>query len=340
MPLRDAIATYASRFRNVAPFARDEVVVSPGLKPLIWNVLSALLDPGDEILFADPAYPAYAGVSAYLQAKAVPIPLLEATDFRLDLDMLAAKMSYRTKVLVLNSPHNPTGGVLTRADLETIAELALRHDVTVVSDEIYSRNIYDGSFFSILALDGMRERTILLDGFSKAYAMTGWRLGYGIMPRDIAKIVALLGQNNYSCTTTFVQDAGIAALEGPDDDVLRDGCRVSRPARRDRRGPQLTTRHHVQGAGRRVLRLPERRRRNDATTDASRRSFSKRRTSRHSAARVSARRDAATCASRMRIRWMRSRPRSSACAPHCRTSRHNETAGRFAGPNVRDASRA
>jgi aspartate/methionine/tyrosine aminotransferase len=217
--LRDAIAAYASRFRNVAPFAREEVVVSPGLKPLIWNVLCALLDPGDEIIFADPAYPSYAGASGYLQARTVPIPLVEANDFGLDLDMLAAKMSERTKVLVLNSPHNPTGGVLTRADLETIAELALRHDVTVVSDEIYSRNIYDGEFFSIAALDGMRERTILLDGFSKAYAMTGWRLGYGIMPAPIAKIVALLGQNNYSCTTTFVQDAGIAALEGPDDDV-------------------------------------------------------------------------------------------------------------------------
>jgi aspartate aminotransferase len=217
--LRDAIASYASRFRNVAPYARDEVVVSPGLKPLIWNVLSALLDPGDEVLFADPAYPAYAGCAAYLEAKPVPITLLEATDFRLDLEMLAAKMSDRTKLLVLNSPHNPTGGVLTRADLETIAELAIRHDVTVVSDEIYSRNIYDGSFFSIASLDGMRERTIVLDGFSKAYAMTGWRLGYGIMPAPVAKIVTLLGQNNYSCTAPFVQEAGIAALEGPDDAI-------------------------------------------------------------------------------------------------------------------------
>jgi len=218
-PLRDAIATYASRFRNVAEYKREEVVVSPGLKPMIWNVLSALLDPGDEVLFADPAYPAYAGCSAYLEAHAVPIPLLEATDFRLDLDVLAAKMSARTKVLILNSPHNPTGGVLTRADLEVIAALALRYDVTVISDEIYSRNIYDGSFLSIASLDGMRERTIVLDGFSKAYAMTGWRLGYGIMPAPIAKIVTLLGQNNYSCTAPFVQEAGIAALEGPDDDI-------------------------------------------------------------------------------------------------------------------------
>ncbi len=218
-PLRDAVADYAARFRGMAPFARENVVISPGLKPLIWNVLAALLDPGDEVIFADPAYPAYAGGSAYLQAKAVPIPLLESTGFRLDLDMLAAKISPRTKVLALNSPHNPTGGVLTRDDLETIARLAIENDVTVISDEIYSRNIYDGAFVSIASLDGMRDRTIVLDGFSKAYAMTGWRLGYGVMPAKIAKTVALIGQNNYSCTATFVQEAGIEALTGPDDAV-------------------------------------------------------------------------------------------------------------------------
>jgi aspartate aminotransferase len=230
--LRDTVASYAARFRNIAPFARENVVISPGLKPLIWNVFAALLDPGDEVIFADPAYPAYAGGAAYLQAQATPIPLLESTGFRLDLDMLAARISPRTKVLALNSPHNPTGGVLTRSDLETIAELAIRNDVTVVSDEIYSRNVYGGDFFSIAALDGMRERTILLDGFSKAYAMTGWRLGYGIMPADIAKTVALIGQNNYSCTTTFVQEAGIAALEGPDEPVIAmiDEFRVRRDA--------------------------------------------------------------------------------------------------------------
>ena len=218
-PLRDEIAAFAARFRGMAPFSRDEIVVSPGLKPLIWNVMTALLDPGDEVIYADPAYPSYASCSAYLQANAVPIPLLEATNFRLDLDMLAAKMSARTKVLILNSPHNPTGGVLTRSDLETIAELALRYDVTVISDEIYSQNIYDGEFLSIATLDGMRERTIILDGFSKAYAMTGWRLGYGIMPAPIAKMVALVGQNTYSCTTTFVQEAGIDALRGPQEAV-------------------------------------------------------------------------------------------------------------------------
>jgi aspartate/methionine/tyrosine aminotransferase len=217
--LRDAVADYAARFRGIERFRREEVVISPGLKPLVWNVLCALLDPGDEVLYADPAYPAYAGCSDYLQARTVPIPLLESSDFRLDLDVLASAISDRTKLLILNSPQNPTGGVLTREDLATIAELAIRHDVTVVSDEIYSRNLYDGEFVSIASFEGMRERTILLDGFSKAYAMTGWRLGYGIMPASIAKIVALLAQNNYSCTTTFVQEAGVAALQGPDEPV-------------------------------------------------------------------------------------------------------------------------
>jgi aspartate/methionine/tyrosine aminotransferase len=217
--LRDTIADYAARFRDVAPFARDQVVVGPGLKPIIWNVLSVLLDPGDEFVYADPAYPAYASAASYLQAKAIPVPLLERTNFRLDLDELEAKISPRTKVLLLNSPHNPTGGVLTRADLERIAELAIRNDVTVISDEIYNRNLYDAEFFSIASLDGMRERTILLDGFSKAYAMTGWRLGYAIMPAYVARAVALMGQNTYSCTATFVQLAGAAALTGPDEPV-------------------------------------------------------------------------------------------------------------------------
>jgi aspartate aminotransferase len=231
-PLRDAIGAYAARFRGMEPFTRDEVVVSPGLKSMIWNIMAALLDPGDEVIYADPAYPAYESSASYLQAAAVPIALLERNNFALDLEQLAARMSSRTKVLILNSPHNPTGGVLNRPDLETIAELAIRHDVTVISDEIYSRNLYGGEFFSIAALPGMRERTIVLDGFSKAYAMTGWRLGYALMPAHIARVVALLAQNTYSCTATFVQYAGIAALEGPDDSVVEMVAEFAR--RRDK----------------------------------------------------------------------------------------------------------
>jgi len=218
--LRDAIAAYAARFRRMEPFDRSNVVVAAGAKPVIWNILSALLDAGDEMVFADPAYPAYASCAGYLGANAVPVPLLESKDFRLDLDELAAKLSAKTKVLVINSPHNPTGGVLTLDDLKTIADLAQRHDITVISDEIYSRNIYDAEFVSIATLPGMRERTIIVDGFSKAYAMTGWRLGYAIMPPDIARTVTLFNNNTFSCVATFVQYAGIAALEGPDEPVV------------------------------------------------------------------------------------------------------------------------
>jgi len=217
--LRDAIAEYASRFRGMEPYDRSNVVVGPGAKPVIWNLLSALLDPGDEMLFADPAYPAYESCAGYLGAKPVPVPLLESKNFRLDLDELASKISPKTKVLVINSPHNPTGGVLTREDLVTIADLADRHDLIVISDEIYSRNIYDGEFLSIATLPGMRERTIIIDGFSKAYAMTGWRLGYAIMDPALARTVTLFNNNTFSCTATFVQRAGLAALSGPDEPV-------------------------------------------------------------------------------------------------------------------------
>ncbi len=218
--LRDTIAAYASRFRGLTPaYGRENVVVGAGAKPVIWNLLSAILDPGDELVYADPAYPAYASAAGYLQAKAIPIHLLESKNWRLDLDELAAKVGPKTKALVINSPHNPTGGVLLREDLETIAELAHRHDFLVVSDEIYSRNIYVPYFHSISQIDGMRDRTIIVDGFSKAYAMTGWRLGYIIAPEEIAKTVTLFNNNTFSCVATFVQKAGVAALTGDDRPV-------------------------------------------------------------------------------------------------------------------------
>jgi aspartate/methionine/tyrosine aminotransferase len=220
--LRDAIAGYAGRFRGLAePFSRENVVVGAGAKPIIWNLLSAILDPGDELIYADPAYPAYASAAGYLEAKAIPVALLESRNWRLDLDALAAKITPKTKALVINSPHNPTGGVLTREDLETIAELAQRHDFLVISDEIYSRNVYGPTFESITRIDGMRDRTVIIDGFSKAYAMTGWRLGYCIAPKTIAETVTLFNNNTFSCVATFVQRAGIAAVTGDDEPVRR-----------------------------------------------------------------------------------------------------------------------
>jgi aspartate aminotransferase len=220
--LREAVADYASRYRGLTPaYALQNVVVGAGAKPIIWNLLSALLDPGDELVYADPAYPAYASAAGYLEAKAIPVHLLESRNWRLDLDELAAKVGPKTKAVVINSPHNPTGGVLLREDLERIAELAHEHDFLVISDEIYSRNRYVDYFHSISQLDGMRERTVIIDGFSKAYAMTGWRLGYCIAPEEIAKTVTLFNNNTFSCVATFVQRAGIAALTGDDAPVER-----------------------------------------------------------------------------------------------------------------------
>jgi aspartate aminotransferase len=222
LELREAIAEYASRLRGLAPaYAPENVVVTPGAKPAIWNTLCALLNPGDEFVYFDPAYPAYASAASYLQAKIVAIPLREERNWRMDLDELERSVSDRTKVLVINSPHNPTGGVLQREDLQRIADLAQRHDFLVIADEIYSRNLYlDQPYTSIASLPGMRERTIVVDGFSKAYAMTGWRLGYALMPPALANVVTLFNNNTFSCVATFVQYAGIAALRGPDEPVL------------------------------------------------------------------------------------------------------------------------
>lgn len=218
--LRETIAHYAGTFRKMpGAYKAENVVVGPGAKPVIWNTLCALLNPGDELIYADPAYPAYASAASYLQATATPIPLLESKNFRLDLDALETAVSGKTKIVVINTPHNPTGGVLLRSDLERIAELAHKHDFLVMSDEIYSRNFYEGEFLSIAELPGMRERTIIIDGFSKCYAMTGWRLGYAILPKALAEAVTLFNNNTFSCVATFVQMAGIAALRGPNGPV-------------------------------------------------------------------------------------------------------------------------
>jgi aspartate/methionine/tyrosine aminotransferase len=221
--LRETIAEYASRFRRITPeWNADNVVISPGAKPIIWNILSALLDKGDEFVYFDPAYPAYASCATYLEANVLPIPLLEARNWRMDLDELEKRVSPKTKAVMINSPHNPTGGVLTKGDLERIAEMAVKNDFIVIADEIYSRNLYlEGDYISIAALPGMHERTIVVDGFSKAYAMTGWRLGYAIMPERLAKTVTLFNNNTFSCVASFVQMAGVAALKGDDTPVVR-----------------------------------------------------------------------------------------------------------------------
>jgi aspartate/methionine/tyrosine aminotransferase len=216
--LRLAIAQDAGRLRGME-FRPSEVVVTPGAKPIMFFGLMALVDPGDEVIYPNPGFPIYESVINFLGGKAVPVPLREDNDFAFDLDLLRSNVNERTKLIVINSPQNPTGGVLNRAAIEEIARLAEAFDCWVLSDEIYDRMLYEGEHVSIAALPGMRERTIILDGFSKTYAMTGWRLGYGIMPEALADQIAKLMTNSASCTAAFTQLAGIAALQGPQDAV-------------------------------------------------------------------------------------------------------------------------
>jgi aspartate/methionine/tyrosine aminotransferase len=197
------------------------VVVTPGAKPVLFFAMLALLETGDEVLIPSPAFPTYASAAAFVGARVVPVPLDAARGFDLDLGALRQRLSARSRMLVLNSPHNPTGAVLPRATLEGVAALAREHDLIVLSDEIYAGMVYEGESPSIATLPGMAERTVVVDGFSKTYAMTGWRLGFGIMPEPLARHMAALMNNSNSCTATFVQKAGEAALTGPQEEVAQ-----------------------------------------------------------------------------------------------------------------------
>src|SRR6266436_492465 len=220
MELREVIAQYVSETRRVKAMP-DEVVIVPGGKPIIFFSILALADDGDEIIYPNPGFPIYESMINYVGAKAVPIRLREELDFRLDVDELDALINDRTKLIILNSPQNPSGGVLTKNDIEEIARAIGDRNLMVLTDEIYSRLIFEGEHHSIMSLEGMKERCILLDGFSKTYAMTGWRMGYGVMRADLATHVARLMTNSSSCTASFTQIAGIEALRGPQDSVER-----------------------------------------------------------------------------------------------------------------------
>ena len=216
--LKQVIADYINRSRGTS-YEPENVVVTPGGKPIMFFLILALLDEGDEAIYPDPGFPIYRSMIDFVGAKAVPLPIREEHDFRLDVAELESLITPRTRFLIINSPANPTSGVLTKDDLEAIARLAVAHDLFVLADEIYSEIIYDGEHHSISTFSGMRERTAILDGFSKTYAMTGWRLGYGVMPPDLAEQVTRLMVNSVSCTASMVQRAGIEALTGPQDDV-------------------------------------------------------------------------------------------------------------------------
>lgn len=216
--LREEIAAYIRRTRGVA-VAPEWVVVSPGAKPMIFSALSALVNPGDEVIYPSPGYPIYESLAAWLGATPVPARLVEETGWTYDVEELASLITPRTRVIVLNSPHNPTGGMLTKADLQAISRLALAHDLWVISDEVYSQIVFDGEFHSIFSEPGMEHRTVLVDGFSKTYSMTGWRIGFGVCRPDLAVQLARIETNVHSCTATFTQWAAVQALRGPQDEA-------------------------------------------------------------------------------------------------------------------------
>ena len=219
--LRTAIAEYLSKSRgiNVDP---DEVVVTPGAKPIIFFSILACVEPGDEVLYPNPGFPIYESMVNFVGAKPVPMPLKEENDFAIDDDDTANKITNKTKMIILNSPENPTGGVFTKDNLEVIADrIKGRDDVLVLTDEVYSQIIYEGKHQSIASLADMKDKTILLDGFSKTYAMTGWRLGYAAMRKDLAQKITQLMINSNSCTCAFTQMAGAEALRGPQDEARK-----------------------------------------------------------------------------------------------------------------------
>ena len=230
-PLRQAIADDATARKgfDVTP---DRVFVTVGGKGVMLYAIMGLVDPGDEVIVPDPGYPIYESLTRFMGATPIPIPIRMSHEFRLDVDELASLITPRTTMLVINSPANPTGGVLTRGDLEAIADLATRHDLAVLADEIYGRILYDGTeHVSIASLPGMAERTIVLDGFSKTFAMTGWRLGYAIVPPSLVQMYGQLIINTISCAPTFAQIGAVEALRGQQDDVA--AMVVEFKARRD-----------------------------------------------------------------------------------------------------------
>jgi aspartate aminotransferase len=220
-PLREAVAAFLERTSRMR-ISPDRVIVTPGAKPIMFFTIMALCGEGDEVLYPDPSFPMYESITAFAGATPVPIPLREGNEFRIDTDELERLVTDRTKLLIINSPHNPCGSALTRADCEAIADIALRHNLTVLSDEVYWAIRYgDEPHASVLDVEGMADRTILLDGWSKTFAMTGWRLGFGVFPPALVEPITRLVINSVSCTSAFSQYAAAAALGGPWEPVER-----------------------------------------------------------------------------------------------------------------------
>ena len=217
---REVFAEFLTRDRGVE-VKPENIVITPGAKPILFFSVLALVDAGDEVVYPNPGFPIYESVINFVGARPVPIPLREEREFSFDLDEMRKLVNDKTKLIIVNTPHNPTGGVLTAEDMRGIAELAEKHDAWILSDEVYSKMVYDGKHVSICDYPEVRERTILLEGHSKTYAMTGWRLGYAAMPVALAEQIAKLQTNSNSCTCSFTQMAGIEAITGPQEESKR-----------------------------------------------------------------------------------------------------------------------
>src|ERR1700694_5060209 len=231
--VREATARYITK-RTGVPTAAENIVLTPGSKNLLLFALLILVEEGDEVIVPDPGYPIYRSLVEFIAGKAVSLPVRQKNSFRIDPAELRSLVTDRTRVLIVNSPANPTGGVLTREDCEQVAKISMEHDLVVISDEIYNRLVYDGSHVSLYAMDGMAERTILMDGLSKAWAMCGWRLGFGAMPVEIAKRMDTLMINSSSCAAAFTQWAAVEAFEGAESDAAVEALRVEFERRRNR----------------------------------------------------------------------------------------------------------
>ena len=254
--LREAAAADVAQHLGIS-VDPSEVVITPGGKPIMFFTILALVEEGDEVLYPNPGFPIYESMIRFVGGKEVPYGLREDHDFDVNVDEILEKITDRTRLIILNSPHNPTGGVMGRAEIARLAKVLADRDIFVLSDEIYDRLIYEGEHSSIAQFPGMKEKTIILNGFSKTYAMTGWRMGYGVMRADLAKQVTLLMTNSNSCTASFTQIAGVEALRGPQDSVDRDARGVSPPPRRDRRRAEPHSRLPLPPAARGVLRFPQ-----------------------------------------------------------------------------------
>lgn len=218
--LRDALAKHVAETRGIAVDGSNVCVV-PGGKPVMFYALLALINEGEEVIYPNPGFPIYESMIKFAGARPVPIPLVESRGFSFDLDVFKSSLTHKTRMVILNSPQNPTGGVIPEADIRAIAEMVRERDLIVLSDEIYCRMVYGDAPFSITSVPGMAEKTIILDGFSKIYAMTGWRLGYAVAPNWIIEAMNLLMVNSNSCSASFTQRAGLAAITGPQDDSIK-----------------------------------------------------------------------------------------------------------------------